>query len=62
MNKQSEHLRDQARRAMRLALTISDHQASTKLKDMARRFDCDAQMLEHSDDGHVSDSTPALHT
>jgi hypothetical protein len=54
MNKQSEHLRDQARRAMRLALTISDHQASTKLKDMSRQFD--AEVLEHTD-GQVSGDT-----
>jgi hypothetical protein len=62
MSKQSEHLRDQARRAERLALTISDHQASTKLKDMSRQFDADAEMLEHTG-GHVSDDTPStLHT
>ena len=56
MSKQSEHLRDQARRAMHLALTISDHPASTKLKDMSRQFDVDAEMLEHSD-GHLSGDT-----
>jgi hypothetical protein len=59
MSKQSEHLRDQARRAARLALTISDRQASTKLNDMSRQFDADAEMLEHTD-GHVSDSTPGI--
>jgi len=49
MSKQSEHLRDQARRAARLALTISDNQASAKLKDMSRQFDVDAERLENSD-------------
>jgi hypothetical protein len=46
MSKQSEHLRDQARRAERLALTVSGHQTSTKLKDMSKQFDVDADRLE----------------
>jgi len=46
MSKQSEHLRDQARRAERLALTISDSRACAKLKDMSRQFDEDAERLE----------------
>jgi len=46
MSKQSEHLRDQARRAERLALTVSNDQASTKLKDMSKQFDVDADRLE----------------
>jgi len=47
MSKQSEHLRDQARRAERLALTVSNDQASTKLKDMSKQFDVDADRLEN---------------
>jgi hypothetical protein len=42
MSTQSAHLRDQARRAERLALTISDDNACAKLKDMSRQFDEDA--------------------
>ena len=49
MSKQSEHLRDQARRAERLALTISDNNACAKLKDMSRQFDEDAERLEKTD-------------
>jgi hypothetical protein len=46
MGKRSEHLRDWARRAKRLALTVSGDQASTKLKDMSKQFDVDAGRLE----------------
>jgi hypothetical protein len=46
MSKQSEHLRDQARRAGRLALTISDLEASVKLKDLSKQYDADAERLE----------------
>jgi hypothetical protein len=49
MSKQSEHLRDQARRAERLALTISDIEASVKLKDLSQQYDADAERLEKSD-------------
>jgi hypothetical protein len=49
MSKQSEHLRDQARRAERLALTISDLAASVKLKDLSQQYDADAERLEKSD-------------
>jgi len=49
MSKQSEHLREQARRAERLALTISDDGASRKLKDLSRQFDEDAERLEKTD-------------
>jgi len=49
MTRQSEHLRDQARRAERLALTVSDDRASTKLKDMSKQFDVDADRLENID-------------
>jgi hypothetical protein len=49
MSKQSEHLRDQARRAERLALTISDDNACAKLKDMSKQFDEDAERLEKTD-------------
>jgi hypothetical protein len=49
MSKQSEHLRDQARRAERLALTISDFEASVKLKGLSQQYDADAERLEKSD-------------
>jgi hypothetical protein len=49
MSKQSEHLRDQARRAERLALTISDLDASVKLKDLSKQYDADAERLEKTD-------------
>ena len=49
MSKQSEHLRDQARRAERLALTISDCDASVKLKDISKQYDADADRLERID-------------
>jgi hypothetical protein len=49
MSTQSAHLRDQARRAERLALTISDDNACAKLKDMSRQFDEDAERLEKTD-------------
>jgi hypothetical protein len=39
-------LREQARRAERLALTISDHEASKTLKALARQFDADADHLD----------------
>ena len=50
MSKQSEHLRDQARRAERLALTVSDLEASVKLKDLSKQYDADAERLEKTDD------------
>ena len=56
MSKQSEHLRDQARRAERLALTISDFDASVKLKDISKQYDIDAERLEKTG-GPVSDTT-----
>ena len=59
MSKQSEHLRDQARRTKRLALTVSDDQASIKLKDMSKQFDVDAERLEKMD-GAVGGSLPAV--
>jgi hypothetical protein len=49
MSTQSEHLRDQARRAGRLALTVSDDNACAKLKHIARQFDEDAERLEKTD-------------
>ena len=49
MSTQSEHLRDQARRAGRLALTVSDDKACAKLKNIARQFDEDAERLEKTD-------------
>ena len=55
MSKQSEH-RDQARRAERLALTISDFDASVKLKDISIQYDIDAERLEKTD-GPMSGTT-----
>jgi hypothetical protein len=49
MSKQSEHLREQARRAERLALTISDLDASVKLRDLSKQYDADAERLEKTD-------------
>ena len=46
MSKQSEQFRDQARRAERLALTVSDNQACAKLKELSTQFDKDAERLE----------------
>ena len=48
MSKQSEQFRDQARRAERLALTVSDNQACAKLKKLATQFDEDAERLEEA--------------
>jgi hypothetical protein len=41
---------------MHLALTISDHQASAKPKDISRQFDADAEMLAYTG-CHVSGDT-----
>ena len=49
MSTQSKHLRDQARRAERLALTISDEDACAKLKHMSMQLDEDAERLEKTD-------------
>ena len=46
MSKQSEDLRDQARRAQRLSETISDHDAGKALKLLAREFNEQADRLE----------------
>lgn len=59
MSNQSEHLRDQARRAERLARTVSDDRASTKLKDMSKQFDVDADRLEKID-GSAGGCTQAV--
>ena len=42
----SEQLRDQARRAERLATTISDHDASKTLRSLAKEYDEEADRLE----------------
>ena len=60
MSTQSKHLRDQARRAERLALTISDDNACAKLKDMSRQLDEDAERLEKTDPS-APGSTPGDH-
>ena len=49
MSKQSEQFRDQARRAERLALSVSDYQACAKLKELSTQFDKDAERLEEAD-------------
>jgi len=49
MSKQSEQFRDQARRAERLAQTVSDSHACVKLKELSRQFDKDAEKLEDAD-------------
>lgn len=49
MSKQSQHLREQARRAERLASTVSDHQASAVLRSLSKQYDADAEKLEKSD-------------
>jgi len=48
MSKQSEQFRDQARRAERLALTVSDNQACAKLKELSTQFSKDAERLERA--------------
>ena len=57
MSKQSEHLRDQARRAERLALSVSDNQACAKLKELSTQFDKDAERLEQADTPRVGQVT-----
>jgi hypothetical protein len=49
ISKQSEHLREQARRAERLASTVSDDRASETLRSLSRQYDADADRLEQSD-------------
>jgi hypothetical protein len=46
VTKQSEQLRQQARRAERLALTVSNDDAGKALKALARQLDEDADRLE----------------
>ena len=57
MSKQSEQFRDQARRAERLALTVSDNQACAKLKELSTQFDKDAEMLEQANNPRVGQVT-----
>jgi len=57
MSKQSEQFRDQARRAERLALTVSDNQACAKLKELSTQFDKDAEMLEQANTPRVGQVT-----
>ena len=46
MSKQSQYLREQARRTERLASTVGDEQATQALKAMSKAFDEDAEKLE----------------
>ena len=62
MSTQSIHLRDQARRAGRLALTISDDNACAKLKQMSRQFDEDAERLEKTDRSAPGNTHSDLHS
>jgi hypothetical protein len=49
MSKQSEQLRDQARRTENLSRTVGDERASKTLKRMSEAFDEDAARLENSE-------------
>jgi hypothetical protein len=49
MSKQSEHLRDRARRTEHLATLVGDEQATVALKAMSKAFDDDAVQLEQSE-------------
>ncbi len=49
MSRQSEHLRDQARRTERLASLVGDEQATAGLKAMSKAFDEDAERLEQAE-------------
>ncbi|MET3840982.1 hypothetical protein [Bradyrhizobium sp. OAE829] len=57
MSKQSEQFRDQARRAERLALSVSDNQACAQLKELSKQFDKDAERLELADTPRVGQVT-----
>jgi hypothetical protein len=52
----AEKLRDQARRAERLATSVSDHEASKTLRNLAKEYDEEADRLEEdfSDNSHFS--------
>jgi hypothetical protein len=50
MNKKSDELREQARRAERLALSVSDHAASQKLKDLSKELDLEAASVDETDE------------
>lgn len=57
--KQSNQLRDQARRAERLATTVSDHEASKALRNIAKEYDEEADRLEDlSDNSRPPQSDP----
>lgn len=49
MSKQSEDLRQQARRAERLAGTIASPDDARVLRTLAQRFDEDAERIERSE-------------
>ncbi|MBK3664154.1 hypothetical protein JJE66_23390 [Bradyrhizobium diazoefficiens] len=49
MSKQSEDLRQQARRAARLAGTIGSPDDAKALKTLAQQFDEDAERIERSE-------------
>ena len=46
MSKQSNDLRDQARRASRLAFTISDFEAGKALRTLAAEYEAQADRLD----------------
>ena len=45
----SRDLREQARRAQRLSLTIGSVEDSQKLRDLSKQYDAEADALEKSD-------------
>ena len=50
MSKQADGMREQARRAERLALTVSDNEASKTLKGLALQLDQDADALDRANE------------
>jgi predicted secreted Zn-dependent protease len=50
MSKQTEYLREQARRAERLSQSVSSNQDCQTLKALAEDLDADAERLERSED------------
>ncbi len=56
----TEKLRDQARRAERLATSISDHEASKTLRTLAKEYDEEADRLEEdfADNAHFPKPGP----
>ena len=49
MSKQSDQLREQAKRAKRLSKAIGNEETSRRLKDIAQQFDDDADRLDRGE-------------